>query len=222
MSEHPSFLALDRHALGEPTADVILHVAGCAECRAHVEAARVASPIPAQLLDLVPTPVPRFRWWRSPWVRRGIPLAIACAIPIYVGAYVGVGQYVAKRERPVHRRPPVVDVKGAPTAAAWVKHGDTVTLWRGTPLEPGDAVRFQVVLEHFTRVTVIDATSKTVLYEAVVTKEATTPAWTLDASPGGDVVWVVLSNEAVTPAIIETCDGVSVWCRRFDLRAGSK
>lgn len=222
MSEHPSFLALDRHALGEPTADVILHVAQCAECRAHVEAARVASPIPARVLELVPTPVPRIRWWRSPWVRRGIPLAIACAIPIAVVGSVGVGQYVARREHLVQRHPSVVNVKGTPTAVAWVKHGDTVTLWRGTPLEPGDAVRFQVVMEHFTRLTVVDATSKSVLYEAVVTKETTTPAWTLDGSPGGDVVWVVLSNEAVTPAIVDACDGVAVWCRRFDLRSGRR
>ncbi|MDP1916901.1 MAG: hypothetical protein Q8L14_11670 [Myxococcales bacterium] len=215
MTEHPSFLALDRHALGEPTADVILHVAGCLTCRAHVEAVMVAAPIPARVLELRQAPAPR--WWRAPWLRLAVPLYLVLAIPFAAATHWAVGRYVAKQ----HTRT-AFTVKGAPTAAAWVKRGDTVTLWRGEPLGPGDAVRFQVVLEHFTRVTVIDATSKTVLYEAAVTKETTTPAWTLDAAPGGDVVWVVLSNEAVTPAIVDTCDGGSVWCRRFELRSGGK
>lgn len=204
MTEHPSFLTLDRHALGEASPTVASHLTTCAGCRAHVEAVMVATPIPARVLELRQTAP---RWWELRWLQVLVPLVATAVLAVVL-----------------INRAPADDVraKGSPTAAAWVKHGDTVTLWRGAPLEPGDAVRFQVVMEHFTRVTVVDATAKSVLYEAVVTKETTTPAWTLDASPGGDVVWVVLSNEAVTPAIVESCDGVAVWCRRFELRSGSK
>lgn len=205
MTEHPSFLALDRHALGDSTPVVTAHLSGCGECRAHVEAAMVAAPIPTRVLELRP-PL-RVAWWELRWVQVLLPLAATAVLAVVL----------------INREPADdVRAKGSPTAIAWVKRGDDVSRWTGSPLLPGDAVRFQVAVEHFTRVTVIDATSKTVLYEAVVTKETTTPAWTLDASPGGDVVWVVLSNEAVTPAIVDTCDGVSVWCRRFDLRSGSK
>lgn len=205
MTEHPSFLALDRHALGDPTPTVTSHLDTCAVCRAHVEAVMVAAPIPARVLELRPTPAPR--WFELRWLQVLVPLVATAVLAVVL----------------INRAPDDdMRAKGSPTAVAWVKRGDEVSAWTGAPLVPGDAVRFQVVLEHFTRVTVIDATSKTVLYEAVVTKETTTPAWTLDAAPGGDVVWVVLSNEAVTPAIVDTCDGVAVWCRRFELRSGSK
>lgn len=205
MSEHPSFLTLDRHALGEPTPVVTSHLTTCAACRAHVEAVMVAAPVPARVLELRPTPAPR--WFELRWLQVLVPLVATAVLAVVL----------------INRTPDDdVRAKGSPTAVAWVKRGDDVSAWNGAPLVPGDAVRFQVVLEHFTRVTVIDATSKTVLYEAVVTKETTTPAWTLDATPGGDVVWVVLSNEAVTPAIVDSCDGAAVWCRRFELRPGSR
>lgn len=205
MTEHPSFLALDRHALGDATPAVTSHLTVCADCRAHVEAVMVASPIPARVMDLRQAPAPR--WWELRWIQVLIPLVATAVLAVVL----------------INRAPAdEVRAKGSPTAIAWVKRGEDVSRWTGTPLVPGDAVRFQVAVEHFTRLTVIDATSKTVLYEAVVSNETTTPAWTLDASPGGDVVWVVLSNEPVTPAIVDTCDGVSVWCRRFDLRSGSK
>jgi hypothetical protein len=205
MTEHPSFLALDRHALGDSTPAVSSHVDECLTCRAHVETARVAAPIPARVLEL--KPAPRTRWWELRWVQMLVPLAATVLVAVVL----------------INREPgDDVRAKGSPTAIAWVKHGDEVSVWKGAPLVPGDSVRFQVAMEHFTRVTVIDATAKSVLYEAVVTNETMTPAWTLDAAPGGDVVWVVLSNEAVTPAIVDACDGVSVWCRRFDLRTGGK
>jgi hypothetical protein len=205
MTAHPSFLTLDRHALGESTPAVSSHVAGCLTCRAHVDAVMVAAPIPARVLEVRPAPAPR--WLELRWLQVLVPLVATAGLAVVL----------------INRPPPDdVRAKGSPTAVAWVKRGDEVSAWTGAPLVPGDAVRFQVVLEHFTRVTVIDATSKSVLYEAVVTKETTTPAWTLDAAPGGDVVWVVLSNEAVTPAIVDSCDGMAVWCRRFELRAGSR
>lgn len=202
MSEHPSFLALDRHALGASTAEVATHVAVCSVCRAHLDAVSIAAPIPPRVLELGASPP----WWRARWLPVLLPVAVALLIIVLIN------------------RSPADEVraKGTPTAIAWVKRGDDVSVWKGAPLAVGDSVRFQVAPEGLNRVTVIDGTTKTVLYEALVKETTTTPAWTLDGTPGGDVVWVVLSNDVVTPAIIEACEGAAVWCRRFDLRAGSR
>lgn len=202
MSEHPSFLALDRHALGASTPEVAAHISACSVCRAHLDAVSVAAPIPPRVLDLRP-PAP---WWKERWFQVLLPVAAALLMVVLISA------------RPVGE----LRAKGTPTAIAWVKRGDDVSQWKGAPLTVGDSVRFQVAPEGLSRVTVIDGTTKTVLYEALVKETTMTPAWTLDGTPGGDVVWVVLSNDVVTPAVIEACDGVSTWCRRFDLRAGSR
>ncbi|MER2565395.1 MAG: hypothetical protein ABTQ32_32015 [Myxococcaceae bacterium] len=203
MSEHPSFLALDRHALGASTAEVATHVAACPTCRAHLDALLVPAPLPPRVLELRPSPP----WWRVRWVQVLLPVAAALVLVVAFWS-----------------RAPSEEVraKGTPTAIAWVKRGDDVSPWKGAPLVVGDSVRFQVAPEGLSRVTVIDGTTKTVLYEALVKETTTTPAWTLDGTPGGDVVWVVLSNDVVTPSIIERCEGAAVWCRRFDLRTGSR
>lgn len=202
MTEHPSFLALDRHALGASTPEIASHVGACSVCRAHLDALLVASPIPPRVLELrAPTP-----WWRERWLQVLVPVAAAALIIVLIS-----------------RTPAdAVRAKGTPTAIAWVKRGDEVSQWKGAPLAVGDSVRFQVAPEGLSRVTVIDGTTKSVLYEALVKETTTTPAWTLDGTPGGEVVWVVLSNDVVTPAIIDACEGAAVWCRRFDLHAGSR
>jgi hypothetical protein len=203
MTEHPSFLELDRHALGASTPEVATHVSACSVCRAHLDVLSVPSPIPARVLELRP-PTP---WWKERWFQVLLPVAAGALIILSL----------------INRTPSEeVRAKGTPTAIAWVKRGDDVSVWKGAPLAVGDSVRFQVAPEGLTRVTVIDGTTKTVLYEALVKETTTTPAWTLDGTPGGDVVWVVLSNDVVTPAIIDACEGSTVWCRRFDLRAGSR
>lgn len=203
MTEHPSFLALDRHALGASTPEVATHVGACSVCRAHLDAVSVPSPIPPRVLELRSS----MPWWRERWFQVLLPLAAGLLIIVAL----------------INRTPSdEVRAKGTPTAIAWVKRGDDVSQWKGAPLAVGDSVRFQVAPEGLSRVTVIDGTTKTVLYEALVKETTTTPAWTLDGTPGGDVVWVVLSNDVVTPSIIESCEGAAVWCRRFDLRAGSR
>ncbi|MBM4784457.1 MAG: hypothetical protein GQE15_42880 [Archangiaceae bacterium] len=202
MNEHPSFLALDRHALGASTPEVAAHVGACSVCRAHLDAVSVAAPIPPRVLGLRPSAP----WWKQRWFQVLLPVAAALVMVVLISA------------RPADE----LRAKGPPTAIAWVKRGDDVSQWKGAPLTVGDSVRFQVAPEGLSRVTVIDGTTRTVLYEALVKETTMTPAWTLDGTPGGDVVWVVLSNDVVTPAIIEACDGVAVWCRRFDLRAGSR
>lgn len=202
MTEHPSFLALDRHALGASMPEVAAHVGACSVCRAHLDALSVPAPLPPRVLELRP-PAP---WWKQRWLQVLLPVAAALLIIVLINRAPG----------------DEVRAKGTPTAIAWVKRGDEVSVWKGAPLAVGDSVRFQVAPEGLSRVTVIDGTTKTVLYEALVKETTTTPAWTLDGTPGGDVVWVVLSNDVVTPAIIEACEGAAVWCRRFDLRAGGR
>src|SRR3982751_923570 len=73
-SPHPSFLELDRHALGGARADVATHVAGCESCQARLAHPGPASEVPAWARQLEHR---RRSWFSWPALTRTRALAFA-------------------------------------------------------------------------------------------------------------------------------------------------
>lgn len=204
---HPSFFALDAHALGAGEPGVAEHVAGCQVCAAHVAAARVASPLPPAIASLE-RPAAASPW--SGWRSFGFAFA-ALAAALLVTVLVREPQ-----------RGDETTAKGLPAARLWWKHGEKTAEWRGEKLVAGDAVRVEVAPAGFARVTVFDEQSGEVLYDARVDGGAPvlTPAWSLDGRAPAEKLRVVLSRAAdkEPPAPGTACGGANdAWCTQFTL-----
>lgn len=220
-SQHPSFLALDRHALGVASPEVAAHVASCATCQARLPATATAPALPAWARQLPP----RRRAWFV-WPVRTKPrafgfavVAVACAALVWVTA----------------RRPDYIGTKGGAELWLYVKRGDSVALWNGTePVVPGDLLRLKIQPDRFKHVTVF-AVSKPAtatagaysrLYDsAIAGGEPTALPFSLkvDAQPGDETLLVVLGATAVAPDQVDSVvagDGgkqSSHWSRRLVL-----
>jgi hypothetical protein len=143
---HPSFLELDRIALGVIDRDVAEHARSCPDCRGYLERLGEVPRLPASLRGLAPPPRWR-RWFALPTWR---PLAFAGA----AGALAAVAVVVAlpggpggPQVAPVHAGsgPAYVAAKGLATVAVWVKHGEEIRLWDGVAaLAPGDRVQLEI------------------------------------------------------------------------------
>jgi len=184
MSDHPSFLQLDRHALGVGVAATADHVKGCAQCQAHLEKCEQPLSVPAWARDL--SRPRRFRWLGAPQLAAFGACAAAVAIA------------VALWPRP--HAEGEIGVKGNPSVAVYMKRGEHVSLWDGrTPLRAGDSVQLKVAPEGFGRVAVasIEGGAAKELYAGpVASRDATLlpQSWTLDAAPGPEALLIVFSN----------------------------
>jgi hypothetical protein len=194
-TSHPSYLALDRLSLGEPSAEVQAHVDGCEACRSHVEA--LAAPAPAsgfvqiQRRALREQRLQKRLWWGA------IPVAAAaCGL-----------LFLTMRPQPALPEAPVyVGAKGFLSVWIYVKHGSSTALWDGKKqLFVGDRLRLKVDPGRFRRVeaySVKDPQAPALLYTGQVApgQSATLPdAWEVDAEPGDERLVVVFSNEPVQP-----------------------
>lgn len=197
---HPSFFALDAHALDPRPGEVETHLSSCTQCQAHVSALRIQSPFPEKLREL-PGPNVGAPWWRF--------LALAFAAAAVILAVV-----VFSRGAP----PPLLTAKGTPTAALWLNRAGKSSLWNGEPIHAGDSVRIEVAPAGFTHVTVFDENTRQVLYEARIPEETTslTPAWEFDGQAEREALRVVLSRGSVR--FEGNCESSSVsYCARFVL-----
>ncbi len=181
MIEHPSFLELDRIALGVDAASATrTHLATCQRCRLHVERLSHHEPVPAWVRELAPSR-PARRWWM---VGGGFALAAALALVLLVFV----------RHEP---EPSYTTVKGAPTVAVHIKRGDEVFIWDGVePVMPGDRLRLEVATTEHRRVQVLTA-GDVVLFDAPLpaTGSLLLPAaWEVDGAPGAEVLTVVLTD----------------------------
>jgi hypothetical protein len=229
-SQHPSFLALDRHALGVASADTAAHLAGCETCRAHLRDVAPATGVPAWALEIEAPRRPRFAW---PWAPRSRKLgwgvaALACAAALWVasghlagtpatgtGAGTGAGAYVG--------------TKGGPEIWLYVKRGERIELWNGSdPVHPGDLLRLGVQPDRYRHISVFGGNGAprayTRLYDAPVAAGQPTAvplAWKVDAQPGDETLLVVLGPEAVAPdevgKILAQGDQGGHWSRRLTL-----
>jgi hypothetical protein len=229
---HPSYLELDRFALGAPGAlATAAHVGACDRCRRHVETLREAPAVPSGLRDRLASPAtdspldgPR-RW--PGWFRGPRIGAVGLAGALAVGALVWIAR---------EPRAPVVGydgVKGLPSVWIYVKRDNELGLWDGErPLEPRDRLRLKIDPQDLTHVDVFTRDEANGgapgalspifdgrLQPGVVT---TLPAaWQLDGNSPRESLIVVLSHDGVSPSAAQRFlrDGApaGVWLRRFDL-----
>lgn len=190
MSPHPSFLQLDRLALGAADPQVAAHVASCDSCRAHLGRLEQPVPLPAWVREAAETPR-RPRWLRL--FAPGLGLVAAAAAVLLVVQSRAVG-------------PAYDGTKGAPTVGIYIERAGQVSLWNGVqPLRPGDRIELKVAPDGYRHLTVagLDHQSPVQLYQGTVapTGETTLPrSFRLDDSPGDEQLLVLFSDAPVTGA----------------------
>lgn len=222
---HPSFLELDRHALGAGGADTAAHVASCETCRGHLRLLEAPAEVPAWAARLDARAPRRFGWPAALRLRTaGLAVAaFACAFVLWTA----VG----------HVRPhitavdgdPYVGTKGGPQLWLYVKRGDRIEIWNGVdPVRPGDLLRLKVQPDRYPHISVFgrdnapNAYAK--LYDAPVPDDRTAPlpfAWKVDGQPGDETLLIVLGPGAVTAdeaaSFLAHGDGGRHWVRRLVL-----
>lgn len=208
---HPSFLALDRAALGSRTAGISEHLAGCARCRAHVE--RIVDPGPAPALGRLPREArPVRRPSRRAWFN-GLTAAAAVAVLLLV-VLIGRERPQFDPAEPVRARPaaPAGDVhdtvKGGRAVGVYVLRGRHTFLWNGSePVIPGDAIRLKLVPDGMTQVHVFSPgrspADLTLLHRATLAPDRDAlldAAWKIDGAGDREVLIVVLSSRPLSLA----------------------
>jgi hypothetical protein len=195
-SDHPSYLALDRHSLGQKQDHVAQHLAGCEACRKHVESLSVAAPEPmlrAVETKLAATRQRRARAW---WAASSVLAAAACLILL-------LGRLGPQS---MDERAPYIGAKGQLSVWIYVKRGAVTQLWDGKqPVFPGDRLRMKVDPSTFDRVEVYSVRAPEapeLLHAGSVApgKSVSLPeAWEVDSEPGAEHLVVVFSKGRVTP-----------------------
>lgn len=167
MSIHPSFMTLDRAALGDVDAEVKAHLEGCAACRDHVAKSSVApDDLALARVQRRAADASRARRPTPPWI------AAAAAVVIAVSAMLFL-------QKPAQD---TLISKGAPSVAVYVRRGDTVFLWNGKDtLRSGDMIRLRIVPEEARYVTVAGQSGESLYKGELAPPETTLPiAWRLD------------------------------------------
>ena len=180
MIDHPSFLELDRAALGIDVASAThTHLSTCERCRVHVERLAPQEAPPAWVRDLA-----RVRRSRRPWLFGG-GLALAAAVILLLFA-----------RRDADPDASFTTVKGGPSVAVHVKRGDAVFLWDGLdPVSPGDQLRLEIAATGYQRLQVF-AAGGVPLYDAPISAGSTLlpTAWEVDAQPDAETLTIVLTG----------------------------
>ena len=197
---HPSYLALDRAALGSPSSEVTEHLADCENCQQYVAGLRDA-PQPALVAPLRARVEQalhyRQKTRRLRWVGGTSTLLAAAGLLLVIGRSM----------------PPVLDqsssyvgAKGLSSVWIYVKRGAATKLWDGKQaLVGGDRLRIKVDPAGYRRVEVYSVTNRNapeLLYAGSVapTHSVTLPdAWEIDSEPGAERLMVVFSNAPVKP-----------------------
>ena len=216
---HPSYLELDRHALGAAAeATTARHVTECARCRAYLESMPGTEGLPAWLpAARLPLRVQRTRPLR---VRRTRRWALATSCLAAAAALFLVWLRAAPE-------PGYDGVKGAPSVGVYVLRAGQVGLWDGAPLEAGDRIRLEVAPEQFRRVSVFSlaqAEQPRSLYAGPVTpgvRQVLPKAWQVDAAPTPEQLAVFFSDMEISAQAAEVLltarDPRSVWLVRLSL-----
>jgi hypothetical protein len=224
-SLHPSFLELDRHALGVARADVASHVAGCESCQARLAHSGPASEVPAWARQLAPR---RRSWFSWPVLGRTRALAfaataLACAALVWTTGASHFGRLLGSGATQDY-----VGTKGGPVLWLYVKRGDRVALWNGAdPVMAGDLLQLKVQPDRFTHVNVFGASKTagayTTLYDAPIASGQPTAlafSFRVDAESGDEALLVVLGPESISPAEVAAVlarDKGRYWSRHFVL-----
>ncbi len=176
MSDHPSYLALDRLALGaDASADEACraHVLGCGLCRRHVEALAARPALPERLRA-----VPRPKRWLG-----GFSLAL--------GALASLAVFWV-----VARDADDIRTKGSATVAVFVKRGEEVFMWDNrSPLRTGDRVQLSIEPASMRFVYVRDGEGRP-MYDGPLENGVTTLplSWRVEGAGEAERLVVVLSR----------------------------
>jgi len=174
---HPSFLALDRHALGMSDPQTAAHVETCELCAAHVRAVSGREPIP----DWV---VSRKRTGRRQWVGW---LALAAAVLLAIGVY--------REPAPA----PYVGAKGVAEVTVFVQRNGEVSVWQGEAVRPGDRVRLGIQPTDLRYVTI--QSGDETLFEGPISGDTDpwlVPAsWEVDGEGDSEAITVILDDGPV-------------------------
>jgi hypothetical protein len=193
---HPSYLALDRAALGSAAHELTEHLAACETCRRYVEALGQAPPL-SELSPIRAGIAQKSRnTRRARWLGAGSALAAAACLLLFV----------TRKPPSVDQPAPYVGAKGLSSVWIYVKRGSATKLWDGKqPLTGGDRLRIKVDPAGYRRVDVYsvkDPEAPELLYSGSITpsQSVTLPdAWEIDSEPGAERLFVVFSNEPVKP-----------------------
>jgi hypothetical protein len=238
---HPSYLELDRMALGAPDAGATqataAHVTACERCRRHLDGLEDVPPMPAALRARLVSELngaaatgngllARLLAGRRTRLYGATALAGAMAVAAAV-VWVGGGRAPGP-DAPAGRYD---GIKGLPSVWIYVKHESELALWDGErPLAPGDRFRLKIDPQDLTHVDVFtaddtgDAELRPVWSGELAPGVVTTlpPAWQLDGDGRRESLIVVLARRAVSAAaakrFAERGAPAGVWLRRFELR----
>jgi hypothetical protein len=192
MDTHPSFLELDRAALGQGAPLTADHVKGCPRCQAHLKTLEEPIAVPAWATALRrPQPERKPSWWAL------VLLGAAAA----AGA-TAVFLFSPTRPHPHDLATPTVGTlvaaKGSPSVAIYLLRDERISLWDGhTPIQPGDRIELQVSGEGLDHVLVATPGGfARPLFSADIDpkQQVLLPqSWLVDDSPGAEGLVVVMS-----------------------------
>jgi hypothetical protein len=228
-AQHPSYLALDRAALGSRTAALSRHLAECERCRAHVD--RIAEPVAVPGAVELDRPGRRAVERRQP-ARRGWLnglAAAATAAVLLVALLIGRDRDEPPRPADTPAETGFDTAKGGRAVGVYVLRGRHTFLWNGNePVEPGDSIRLKLVPEGMTQVHVFSpsgARELALLHRARIAPDRDAlldAAWRVDGVGEREVLIVVLSAESLSLARAQAAAreggmGEDVWVARLVL-----
>jgi hypothetical protein len=214
-AHHPSFLELDRGALGAMSEEQRRHLDACPTCSAYVARLQQPLPIPAWVREEAARsrPAAGMRSWL------GALAALAAAASVLAVAFPA--------------REPRVQVKGQASVALYLKRGEQISLWDGrSPVRPGDLLRLKVVPEEQEHVLVAAAAASgelKVLYQGAVAPrcEALLPeSWRVDETAEPETLVIALSAkrldvEALRRALASSARTPDLWTTVLTLHKAS-
>lgn len=197
---HPSYLELDRTALGTSSSQVGEHLLSCDECQRYIQSLSEAPPPSAMLpirQGIARAEAERQRQARLHWLTAATAILAAACLLLVIGRARG----------PIFgQQPPYVGAKGFSSVWIYVKHGTLTKLWDGKQaVTGGDRLRIKVDPAGYRRVEVYsvkNALAPELLYAGSVEPSesiALPDAWEVDSEPGAERLLVVFSNEPIKP-----------------------
>lgn len=216
---HPSFLELDRSALGQGAPATAEHVRGCPRCQAHLRKLEEPLALPAWARELGrPEPARRPNFWVLA-LFGGAAAAGAAAVLLLSPA--------RPRPRDIALHGTLVAAKGSPAVALYVKRGEQVSLWDGhAPVQAGDRLQLEVSGEGFSQLLIATpgGFAQPMFAGAL---DASRPmlvpkSWRVDESPGPETLDVVLSAAALSvdeasAAVVSHRRDAQVWTTELTL-----
>ncbi len=173
---HPSYLALDRHALGVTSPEIEAHLRECERCRAH--------------FDTLAQPLPEPEWLETTVGSRRSYLWIPAVALLAAGVLAFV--------RIAPETTPYIGTKGEPVVSVYVLHDGVVVPWEGEPIAVGDSLRLGVRPEGYDHVSV--RSGDAVLYADALdgSGEILLPrSWRVDDEGSHESLVVVLDDEPI-------------------------